>query len=108
MTAGIADPDSPVDSFADLLADPDRRWTLPELMDRNAELAPHGPPPHENRYSNASQATLDRYGHLMPDELDNLADALDGARAEALAASPRPERGLGVVGLDDPRPVNPV
>jgi integrase len=33
--------------------------------------------------------TLDRYGHLYPDELESLADRLDQARARAAECSPR-------------------
>ena len=33
--------------------------------------------------------TLDRYGHLWPDELEDLADRLDRARAAAVAPSTR-------------------
>jgi integrase len=38
--------------------------------------------------------TMDRYGHLFPDDMDRLADALDAAHAEALAAPPRPDGDL--------------
>jgi integrase len=37
--------------------------------------------------------TLDRYGHLFPDDLDRIADALDAA-----AAPLRPLRGLTAIG----------
>jgi integrase len=40
--------------------------------------------------------TLDRYGHLFPDDLDRLAEALNGARRDALAASSRPGAGSEV------------
>ena len=30
----------------------------------------------------SAQMTLDRYGHLFPDELDAVADRLDAARAD--------------------------
>jgi integrase len=43
--------------------------------------------------------TLDRYGHLFPDDQDRLADGLEKTYRDALAASPRPERGLEVVEL---------
>ncbi len=36
--------------------------------------------------------TLDRYGHLYPDDLDGLAAAL-GARSTAAAAAPRVAQG---------------
>jgi integrase len=38
--------------------------------------------------------TLDLYGHLFPDRLDVVADALDAARAAALVARPLPEPAL--------------
>jgi integrase len=41
--------------------------------------------------------TLDRYGHLWPDELEDLAERLDQARAAALAPSTRPIGGPAVV-----------
>jgi integrase len=41
--------------------------------------------------------TLDRYGHLWPDELDDLAERLDGARAAVVAPSTRPIGGPTVV-----------
>jgi integrase len=41
--------------------------------------------------------TLDRYGHLWPDELEDLADRLDRARAAAVAPSTRPIGGPAVV-----------
>lgn len=34
--------------------------------------------------------TLDRYGHLWPDELEDLAERLDRARAAAVAPCTRP------------------
>jgi integrase len=43
--------------------------------------------------------TLDRYGHLFPDELDHLADRLDQARAEAVADPLRTRSGPEVVAL---------
>jgi integrase len=43
--------------------------------------------------------TLDRYGHLWPDELEDLAERLDRARAAALAPSTRPIDGPEVVQL---------
>ena len=43
--------------------------------------------------------TLDRYGHLWPDELEDLAERLDRARAAALAPSARPISGPEVVQL---------
>ena len=36
--------------------------------------------------------TLDRYGHLWPDELGDLAERLDRARAAAVAAEVSPQR----------------
>jgi integrase len=48
--------------------------------------------------------TLDRYGHLWPDELDALADALDVVASRAAADSARtPETADGVVALADRR-----
>jgi integrase len=41
--------------------------------------------------------TLDRYGHLWPDELEDLAERLDRARAAAVAPSTRPIGGPAVV-----------
>jgi integrase len=41
--------------------------------------------------------TLDRYGHLWPDELEDLAERLDRARAAAVAPSRRPIGGPAVV-----------
>jgi hypothetical protein len=41
--------------------------------------------------------TLDRYGHLWPDELEDLAERLDRARAAAVAPSTRPIGGSAVV-----------
>jgi integrase len=41
--------------------------------------------------------TLDRYGHLWPDELDDLAERLDRARAAAAAAELSPQRRPAVV-----------
>jgi integrase len=43
--------------------------------------------------------TLDRYGHLWPDELEDLADRLDRARAAAVATEVWPQRGPAVVQL---------
>jgi integrase len=43
--------------------------------------------------------TLDRYGHLWPDELEDLADRLDRARAAAAATEVWPQRGPAVVEL---------
>jgi integrase len=43
--------------------------------------------------------TLDRYGHLWPDELEDLADRLDRARAAAVATPARPSRPAEVVRL---------
>jgi hypothetical protein len=43
--------------------------------------------------------TLDRYGHLFPDELEHLADRLDQACAEALADPMRTRSGPEVVAL---------
>jgi hypothetical protein len=45
--------------------------------------------------------TMDRYGHLFPALDEQIAEGLDRAWLEALAASPRPERGPGVVRLSD-------
>jgi hypothetical protein len=41
--------------------------------------------------------TLDRYGHLWPDELEDLAERLDRARAAATATEVWPQRGPAVV-----------
>jgi len=41
--------------------------------------------------------TLDRYGHLWPDELEDLAERLDRARAAAVAAEVSPQRRPSVV-----------
>ena len=43
--------------------------------------------------------TLDRYGHLWPDELEDLAERLDRARAAAVAPPTRPTGGPAVVQL---------
>ena len=43
--------------------------------------------------------TLDRYGHLWHDELEDLAERLDRARAAAIAPSARPIDGPAVVEL---------
>jgi integrase len=43
--------------------------------------------------------TLDRYGHLWPDELEDLAERLDRARAAATATEVWPQRGPAVVQL---------
>ena len=42
---------------------------------------------------------LDRYGHLFPGLDGQVAEDLDMLWYETLAASPRPERGLGVTEL---------
>jgi len=39
--------------------------------------------------------TMDRYGHLFPDELNRLADRLDAARGAALEAPTRPRSAEG-------------
>jgi integrase len=39
----------------------------------------------------SAQMTLDRYGHLFPDELDAVADRLDAARADQVLTEPRPD-----------------
>ena len=36
----------------------------------------------------SAQMTLDRYGHLFPDELDAVADRLDAARADQVLTKP--------------------
>jgi len=41
--------------------------------------------------------TFDRYGHLFPDDLDRLAEAMDDTVRDSLAASVRAGRGLGTV-----------
>jgi integrase len=41
--------------------------------------------------------TFDRYGHLFPDELDQLAEAMDGVFRESSAAPVRPGRGLAIM-----------
>ena len=43
--------------------------------------------------------TLDTYGHLFPDELDDLAGRLEDARADALASLARTQRGPTVVAI---------
>jgi integrase len=43
--------------------------------------------------------TLDRYGHLWPDELEDLAERLDRARAAAVAPSTRPTAPATVIQL---------
>jgi hypothetical protein len=45
--------------------------------------------------------TLDRYGHLWHDELEDLAERLDWARAAAVAPSTRPTGGPAVVQLSN-------
>jgi integrase len=47
--------------------------------------------------------TLDRYGHLVPALDEQIAEGLDTVWRDALAASPRPHRGLGVVDLAHPK-----
>lgn len=47
----------------------------------------------------SATVTLDRYGHLWPDELDGLADRLDAARAAAVATPARPTGPAAVVRL---------
>ena len=37
----------------------------------------------------SAQMTLDRYGHLFPDELDAVADRLDAARADQVLTEPQ-------------------
>jgi integrase len=49
----------------------------------------------------SASVTLDRYGHLFPDELEQLADRLDRARAAALASEVWPHGGPEVVALAD-------
>ena len=39
----------------------------------------------------SAQMTLDRYGHLFPDELDAVADRLDAARADQVLTNGRPD-----------------
>ena len=39
----------------------------------------------------SAQMTLDRYGHLFPDELDAVADRLDAARADQVLTKRRPD-----------------
>ena len=41
----------------------------------------------------SATVTLDRYGHLYPDDLDALSDALERRRAGALAGQPRDRDG---------------
>jgi integrase len=41
--------------------------------------------------------TIDRYGHLFPDELDRLAEVMDDVFRKSLAASLRPERGPAII-----------
>jgi integrase len=48
-----------------------------------------------------ASVTLDRYGHLFPDELEHLADRLERARADALASGVWPHGGPEVVALAD-------
>lgn len=43
------------------------------------------------------QVTMDRYGHLFPDEKERLADALEAAYREAAAGQARDKRGTGVL-----------
>jgi integrase len=42
---------------------------------------------------------LDRYGHLLPTLDEALTDGLEATHREALASSPRPERGPKVISL---------
>lgn len=39
----------------------------------------------------SAQMTLDRYGHLFPDELEAVADRLDAARADQVLTKRLPE-----------------
>jgi hypothetical protein len=41
----------------------------------------------------SARVTLDRYGHLLPDEMDRLAAGLEATRETAIAALPRHNRG---------------
>jgi integrase len=41
----------------------------------------------------SASVTLDRYGHLFPDELDHLADRLERARADAISGGVWPHGG---------------
>jgi hypothetical protein len=43
--------------------------------------------------------TLDRHGHVWPDELGSVADRLDVARSEAVSTQPRPTDAGTVVQL---------
>ena len=45
------------------------------------------------------QVTFDRYGHLFPEDLEDLADRLDEARESALADHTRTKRGPEVLEL---------
>jgi integrase len=47
----------------------------------------------------SATVTLDRYGHLWPDELEGLAERLDQARAAAVATPARPTRAADIVQL---------
>jgi integrase len=44
--------------------------------------------------------TLDRYGHLWPDELDAVADRLDAAARATVANVSRTKRGPNVIALE--------
>ncbi len=48
----------------------------------------------------SASVTLDRYGHLFPDELEHLADRLERARADALSSGVWPHGGPEVVALN--------
>jgi integrase len=47
----------------------------------------------------SATVTLDRYGHLFPDELEHLADRLDEVHAAAVAGEPRPRRDPAIASL---------
>jgi integrase len=47
----------------------------------------------------SASITLDRYGHLFPDELDQLAERLERARADAISGGVKPQGSPEVVAL---------
>jgi integrase len=54
----------------------------------------------------SASVTLDRYGHLFPDELEHLADRLEHARSDAISGGLWPQRGPEVVALPTTAPVS--
>jgi hypothetical protein len=58
-----------------------------------------GPRRVARRRYHLAWVTMDRYGHLFPSDTEALAEALDGARSQALAVQMRTNHGPDVVEL---------